>query len=148
MHVRKYDCTINVTKSTLAVPSGFSVFTSSKPFCTCGRKQEKRFFSRILTVYLNCKYNIRASYKGASSGFRLWAKSLRGQGQQLNTGCVTTHKGSWVKLFMCLIFNHDTVEFVSRARGGSKHWINILLPFLKNITEESDLENFKISYRP
>ena len=34
--------------------------------------------SGILTVYLNCKY-IRASYSSASSGFRLLAKSIRGQ---------------------------------------------------------------------
>ena len=46
-------------------------------------------------------------------------------------------------------FNRDTVEFAlfalfaSRERDGSKPGIKILLPFLKNITEESDLENFQ-----
>ena len=39
--------------------------------------------------------------------------------------------------------NRDTVEFASRERDGSKPGIKILLPFLKNITEESDLENFQ-----
>ena len=40
-------------------------------------------------------------------------------------------------------FNRDTVEFASRERDGSKSGIKILLPFLKNVTEESDLENFQ-----
>ena len=40
-------------------------------------------------------------------------------------------------------FNRDTVEFASRERDGSKPEIKILLPFLKNFTEESDLENFQ-----
>ena len=40
-------------------------------------------------------------------------------------------------------FNRDTVEFASRERDGSKPAIKVLLPFLKNITEESDLENFQ-----
>ena len=40
-------------------------------------------------------------------------------------------------------FNRDTVEFASRQRDESKHRIKTLLPFLKNITEESDLENFQ-----
>ena len=38
-------------------------------------------------------------------------------------------------------FNRDTVEFASRERDESKPGIKTLLPFLKNITEESDLEN-------
>ena len=38
-------------------------------------------------------------------------------------------------------FNRDTVEFVSRERDKSKPGIKTLLSFLKNITEESDLEN-------
>ena len=38
-------------------------------------------------------------------------------------------------------FSRDTVEFVSRERDKSKPGIKTLLPFLKNITEESDLEN-------
>ena len=38
-------------------------------------------------------------------------------------------------------FNLDTVEFASRERDESKPGIKTLLPFLKNITEESDLEN-------
>ena len=42
-------------------------------------------------------------------------------------------------------FNHDTVEFASRERDKSNPGIKTKLPFLKNITEESDLENFKIS---
>ena len=40
-------------------------------------------------------------------------------------------------------FNRDTVEFASRERDGSKPGIKILLPFLKNFREESDLENFQ-----
>ena len=40
-------------------------------------------------------------------------------------------------------FNRDTVEFASRERDESKPRIKTLLPFLKNITEESDLENFQ-----
>ena len=40
-------------------------------------------------------------------------------------------------------FNRDTVEFASRQRDESKPRIKTLLPFLKNITEESDLENFQ-----
>ena len=57
--------------------------------------------------------------------------------------CVTTHKGSWVKLFMCLI------SIVTRSSSHLVREMNqnpgskTLLPFLKNITEESDLENFQ-----
>ena len=40
-------------------------------------------------------------------------------------------------------FNRATVEFASRERDGLKPGIKILLPFLKNITEESELENFQ-----
>ena len=43
-------------------------------------------------------------------------------------------------------FNRNTVEFASREsfeRDESKPGIKTLLPFLKNITEESDLENFQ-----
>ena len=40
-------------------------------------------------------------------------------------------------------FNRDTVECASRERGNSKPGNKTLLPFLKNITEESDLENFQ-----
>ena len=40
-------------------------------------------------------------------------------------------------------FNRGTVEFASREREKSKPGIKTLLPFLKNITEESDLENFQ-----
>ena len=42
-------------------------------------------------------------------------------------------------------FNPDTVEYPPRERDDR---IKILLPFLKNITEESDLENliFKMSW--
>ena len=40
-------------------------------------------------------------------------------------------------------FNCDTVEFASRERDGSKPRIKILLPFLKNITDDSELENFQ-----
>ena len=43
-------------------------------------------------------------------------------------------------------FNRDTVEFASRERDESKPGIKTLLPFLKNITEESDLENFSGSH--
>ena len=40
-------------------------------------------------------------------------------------------------------FNRDTVEFASRERDESKPGIKTLLPFLKNITEACDLENFQ-----
>ena len=40
-------------------------------------------------------------------------------------------------------FNRDTVEFTSRERDESKPGIKTLMPFLKNITEERDLENFQ-----
>ena len=40
-------------------------------------------------------------------------------------------------------FNRDTVEFASRKRSESNPGIKTLMPFLKNITEESDLENFQ-----
>ena len=40
-------------------------------------------------------------------------------------------------------FNRDTVEFASRERDKSKPGIKTLLPYLKNITGESDLENFQ-----
>ena len=44
-------------------------------------------------------------------------------------------------------FSGDTVEFTSRKRDESNPGIKTLLPFLKNITEESDLENFQaVSY--
>ena len=44
-------------------------------------------------------------------------------------------------------FNPDTVEYAPCERDDR---IKILLPFLKNITEESDLENviFKMSWWP
>ena len=40
-------------------------------------------------------------------------------------------------------FNRDTVEFASRKRDESNPGIKTLLPFLKNITEENDFENFQ-----
>ena len=40
-------------------------------------------------------------------------------------------------------FNSDRVEFASLERDESKPGIKTLLPFLKNITGESDLENFE-----
>ena len=40
-------------------------------------------------------------------------------------------------------FNRDTVEFTSRNRDESNPGIKTLMAFLKNITEESDLENFQ-----
>ena len=40
-------------------------------------------------------------------------------------------------------FNRDTVEFASRERDESNSGIKTLLPFLKSITKESDLENFQ-----
>ena len=40
-------------------------------------------------------------------------------------------------------FNRDTVELASRKRDESNPGIKTMLPFLKNITEESDLENFQ-----
>ena len=54
--------------------------------------------------------------------------------------CVTTHKGSWVHV---LHFNRDTIEYASRERDESKPGIKTPHPFLKNIREESDLENFQ-----
>ena len=40
-------------------------------------------------------------------------------------------------------FNRDTVEFASRRGNESYPGIKTLLPFPKNITEESDFENFQ-----
>ena len=40
-------------------------------------------------------------------------------------------------------FNHDAVEFASRKRDKSNLGVKTLLPFLKNIMEESDFENFQ-----
>ena len=40
-------------------------------------------------------------------------------------------------------FSRDTVEFASRKRNESNPGIKTLLPFPKNITEESDFENFQ-----
>ena len=40
-------------------------------------------------------------------------------------------------------FNHETVDFASCERDESNPGIKTLLPFLKNITKESDLENFQ-----
>ena len=40
-------------------------------------------------------------------------------------------------------FNCDAVELASRERDESNSGIKTLLPFLKNITEENDLENFQ-----
>ena len=40
-------------------------------------------------------------------------------------------------------FNRNTVEFASLERDESNPGVKTLLPFLKNITEESDLENFQ-----
>ena len=40
-------------------------------------------------------------------------------------------------------FNRDTVEFASRKRNESNPGIKTLLPFPKNIMEESDFENFQ-----
>ena len=57
--------------------------------------------------------------------------------------CVTTNKGPWVKLLTEPHFNRDTVDFASRERNESNPGIKTLLPFLKSITEESDLENFQ-----
>ena len=68
---------------------------------------------------------------------------LRGQGVSFGESltqavCVTTHKGSWVKLLLRLI------SIVTRSSSHeSNPGIKTLLPFLKNITEESDLENFQ-----
>ena len=47
------------------------------------------------------------------------------------------------KTFNVPHFNRDTVEYASCEKHGSKPEIKPLLPFLKNITEESDLENFQ-----
>ena len=40
-------------------------------------------------------------------------------------------------------FNRDTVEFASLERDESNLGIKTLLPFLKKVTEQSDLENFQ-----
>ena len=40
-------------------------------------------------------------------------------------------------------FNRDTVEFASGKRDKSNPGIKTLLPLLKDITEESELENFQ-----
>ena len=44
------------------------------------------------------------------------------------------------KTFAVPHFNRDTVELASRERDQSNPGIKTLLRFLKNITEESDLE--------
>ena len=40
-------------------------------------------------------------------------------------------------------FNRETVDFASCERDESNPGIKTLLPFLKNITNESDLESFQ-----
>ena len=40
-------------------------------------------------------------------------------------------------------FTRDTVEFASRERDESNLGIKTLLPFLKKVKEQSDLENFQ-----
>ena len=40
-------------------------------------------------------------------------------------------------------FNRNTDEFASRKRNESNPGIKTLLPFLKNITQESDFEKFQ-----
>ena len=40
-------------------------------------------------------------------------------------------------------FNRGMVEFAFHERDGSKPGIKVLLPFLKNITDESELVNFQ-----
>ena len=40
-------------------------------------------------------------------------------------------------------FNRETVEYASRGEMDQKPGIKTMLPFLKNIREESDLENFQ-----
>ena len=64
--------------------------------------------------------------------------------------CVTTHKGACglgktvnVPHFNLACENRDTVEYASRERDESKHGIKTLLPFLKNVTDESNLEDFE-----
>ena len=47
------------------------------------------------------------------------------------------------KTFAVPHFNRDTIELASRERDQSNPGIKTLLRFLKNITEESDLENFQ-----
>ena len=71
-------------------------------------------------------------------------KNGRGRGEEETLArkpqavCVTTHKGSWVKLLLRVI------SIVTRSSSHeSNPGIKTLLPFLKNITEESDLENFQ-----
>ena len=57
--------------------------------------------------------------------------------------CVTTHKGSWIKLLLCLILIVTRSSSHLLKRDESNPGIKTLMPFLKNITEESDLENFQ-----
>ena len=42
-----------------------------------------------------------------------------------------------------LHFNRETVDFASCERDESNPGIKTLLPFLKNITKESDLDNLQ-----
>ena len=58
--------------------------------------------------------------------------------------CVTTHRGSWVKLLLCLIsiVTRSSSHLVLK-RNESNPGIKTLLPFPRNITEESDFENFQ-----
>ena len=53
------------------------------------------------------------------------------------------HSGRWVSGVLAPHFNRDTVEFASRKGDESNPGIKTLMPFQRNITEESDLENFQ-----
>ena len=69
-------------------------------------------------------------------------RSLFRSNQWVKSGDVRHDPQSFMgKTLYVLHFNRDTVEFASREKDESKPGIKTLLPFLKNITEESDLKN-------
>ena len=58
-------------------------------------------------------------------------------------GCWGSLASPWECNRACSQANRDTVEYAFRERDESKPGIKTLLPFLKNIMEESDLGNFQ-----
>ena len=106
--------------------------TDTRVTLVCGRPVS------VLSVMASIKFSVDCLDLSVS-GFSTLVKYL----DSWQAVCVRTHKGSWVKLLTEPHFNRDTVEFASRERNESNPGIKTLLPFLKSITEESDLENFQ-----
>ena len=106
--------------------------TDTRVTLVCGRPVS------VLSVMASIKFSVDC-LDSSVSGFSALVKYL----DSWQAVCVTTNKGPWVKLLTEPHFNRDTVEFASRERNESNPGIKTLLPFLKSITEESDLENFQ-----